>query len=89
MEQEFSSSYLDSLQTAVCKALRDSLSDTAHEPQLVANLVWELPRHINNISSTSGLKVAAGGIFVHSQPCVTCEGFPEKNPVLPQFAIYY
>lgn len=39
------------------------------EPQLVANLVWQLPLCINKLPSRIGIK--AGGVFVHQRPYVT------------------
>lgn len=50
------------------------------EPQLVANLVWKLPRNINGISLGSGTKISAGGVFVHARPLVTCKTFPATSP---------
>ncbi|MEI7636530.1 MAG: hypothetical protein WCJ37_04440 [Syntrophus sp. (in: bacteria)] len=59
-------------------ALQGSASST--EPQLVANLVWHLPRKINAVSLTSGFSVKSGGVFVHSQPFVKCDNFPQQSP---------
>ncbi|CDQ12148.1 conserved protein of unknown function [Acidithiobacillus ferrivorans] len=50
------------------------------EPQLVANLVWELPNEINKINLAGTAKVSAGGVFVHAQPFVACKSFPKTKP---------
>ena len=50
------------------------------EPQLVANLVWELPRAINALSFSGGLDIKSSGVFVHGQPRVKCKNFPDKKP---------
>lgn len=66
---------------AICNALHRALHDhTKPEPQLVANLVFELPKQINMITPTGTTKVRAGGIFVHAQPFVTCKSFPDSIP---------
>lgn len=59
---------------AVSKAFQ---STTQSEPQLVANLVWQLPHFINQIKFHGTSSVRAGGIFVHAQPFVS---FPEITP---------
>lgn len=70
------------LVVAVFDALQDAFHNLSlHEPQLVANLVWQLPQHINKTQFTTGTLVSAGGIFVHARPLVTCKTFPEKTPV--------
>lgn len=55
---------------------------SAYEPQLVANMVWEIPRSVNRWSSSAGsrMHVRSGGIFVHQQPKVECIDFPERRP---------
>lgn len=66
-------------------AVAHSLEDAFHnlkpsEPQLVANLVFELPKHVNQLNLSGAAKVKAGGVFVHAQPFVTCASFPAKLP---------
>lgn len=51
-----------------------------HEPQLVANLVWYLPYFINRLSLSNGNSVKTGGVFVHAQPFVKVDNFPEAAP---------
>jgi hypothetical protein len=53
---------------------------TKSEPQLVANLVWEIPRAINTLSSVGGRTIRSGGVFVHAQPFVECSSFPHTKP---------
>jgi hypothetical protein len=53
---------------------------TKSEPQLVANLVWEIPRAINTLSSVGGWTIRSGGVFVHAQPFVECKSFPHNKP---------
>ncbi|MHB8370097.1 MAG: hypothetical protein ACYDBP_10530 [Leptospirales bacterium] len=66
------------------RSIANALNDSFHnlnqkEPQLVANLVWNLPNYVNNARFTSFL-VKCGGIFVHAQPFVKSEKFPDKKP---------
>lgn len=71
------------------RALAEAISDSLHnafkhptfsEPQLVANLVWELPKQINKLRPSGKTKVSAGGVFVHARPLVTCTSFPKTSP---------
>lgn len=62
---------------AVCSALKDT---TKSEPQLVANLVWQLPRRINEVVLNGLTQIRARGVFVHSRPFVTCSSFPDSTP---------
>ncbi len=70
------------LRCAIGKSLSEALKDPSqHEPQLVANIVWHLPRQLNQIASYSnGVEIQAGGVFVHSRSLVKCAGFPSKKP---------
>lgn len=68
---------VDAVHRAVSKAFQNT---TQSEPQLVANLVWQLPHFINQIKFQGTYSVRAGGVFVHAQPFVTCVSFPEKTP---------
>ena len=66
---------------AIAAALLDAFKDPKlSEPQLVANLVRELPKHINSIRLSGTTKVSAGGVFVHARPFVTCTSFPVAKP---------
>ncbi len=73
---EYDEIYL-SIHTALYNAL--SLHSTS-EPQLVANLVWELPRAVNSISLPGVWSVKSAGVFVHAQPFVKCNCFPDPRP---------
>lgn len=69
------------LHDAICSALQKALRNSAlPEPQLVANLVWELPKYINTISMPGAMKVSAGGVFVHARPFVATASFPQASP---------
>ena len=59
---------------AVAIALRDP---SRHEPELVANLVYQLPLALNGIQFNSvGIsKIQSGGVFVHKQPLVESFSF--------------
>lgn len=63
--------------SAIQKAL---IVPTLHEPQLVANLAWHLPDTINSLKLSKGLSVKSGAVFVHAQPLVTSQSFPDKKP---------
>lgn len=75
-----SSSEMLRIADAVSKAIFQAFQANSEEPQLVANLVWQLPHHINQIQFQGPSKVSAGGVFVHARPFVTCNSFPEKEP---------
>ncbi len=62
---------------AIAKGLADP---TKSEPQLIANIVKELPDALNKISLGSRKSLATGGVFIHASPFVTCENFPEPSP---------
>ena len=71
------------LKRAIYDALFRALCNPSQtEPQLVANLVWQLPCHLNKIRLIDDpkTKVSAGGVFVHAQPYVTCSSFPKTKP---------
>lgn len=69
------------ISSAICRALHSAFKNPAQsEPQLVANLVFEFPGQINNISLSGTTKVSAGGVFVHSRPLVACSSFPKTAP---------
>lgn len=44
--------------------------------------IWffQLPKFINTIQFSGATKVAAGGVFVHARPFVTCASFPSASP---------
>ena len=57
------------------KAVLDALRNPSHsEPQLVANLVYEIPKQLNAqmpaFTQGLGIVVQAGGVFVHQTPKV-------------------
>lgn len=63
--------------TAIDKSLSNrSLS----EPQLVANLVWHIPREVNALSLPPGTQLKSGSVFVHAQPFVKFDPRPKSNP---------
>lgn len=62
------------LATAVARAL---VNPEEHEPQLVANLVCEIPREIGALNLSF---IKCGGVFVHQTPLVKCKDFPDKTP---------
>jgi hypothetical protein len=53
---------------------------TQSEPQLIANLVWHLPTHLNTVALSGGYSFKTGGVFVHAQPFVQCRNFPRSIP---------
>jgi len=69
------------LVNAVVHALSEAFKDPSKkEPQLVCNLVWYLPQWINGINFSRGYSVKSGGVFVHAQPFVKCDTFPDPVP---------
>lgn len=75
------------IQRAVFDAIHRAFRKPAQsEPELVANLVWELPIAINRLllgdetDRKNKIKISAGGVFVHSRPLVQCKNFPQKKP---------
>ena len=67
------------LYNGIASALHDALVKTEQsEPQLVANLVWHLPKSINNIKFPRGYSIKSGGVFIHGQPQVKWQ-ICEKN----------
>lgn len=72
---------IPAVRRAVTLALKDAFKNLkSSEPQLVANLVVELPKRINQLALTGSGTLAAGGVFVHAQPRVTCTTFPAAEP---------
>jgi hypothetical protein len=70
------------LQQAIITALSRSFADISqHEPQLVANLVWELPNSVNNLFLSGPTQIRAGGVFVHSRPLVKSASFKVDKSV--------
>jgi hypothetical protein len=62
------------------KSLSAALKDLSqHEPQLVANMVWHVPRQLNGYILKKGLNIESGGVFVHQKPQVKCADFPDKK----------
>ena len=77
----FDGSDLIQIKSAIANAVHNAFSNLKDsEPQLVANLVWQLPKQINEIKLSGNIKISAGGVFVHSRPLVTCTSFPTKTP---------
>ena len=71
---------LNNLFYVIGSVINNALSDIGKsEPQLVANLVWEIPRAINNLRFSNGEKITSGGVFVHAQPFVKCKNFPDQT----------
>lgn len=68
------------LHEAITEALNKAFSNfSCTEPQLIANLVFELPNRINGMKWRSEKIITAGGVFVHSKPLVTCSSFPDTS----------
>lgn len=68
------------LSHAVGSALNVAFQDIKQdEPQLIANLAWELPLHINAIKMTGPSTITAGSVFVHARPLVHSDTFPDKE----------
>jgi len=63
---------IQALVAAVAAALR---VPSQPEPQLVANLVWHITQEANRVRD-----LRAAGVFVHGQPHITCDNFPDKAP---------
>lgn len=75
-----SKSYFE-LSNAIDKAIYVSFNDfSKSEPQLIANLVWNLPKKVNETELSSHFSVKCGGVFVHGQPLVECPDFPDPTP---------
>lgn len=68
---------MDKIHSAFHDAFRNP---TQYEPQLVANLVWHLPRLLNGVTLSGGNSLKTGGVFVHAQPLVTAPSFPAASP---------
>jgi hypothetical protein len=66
-----------SIHTAIHNAL---IRHPTSEHQIIANLVWELPRAVNLIPLTRGWSIRSAGIFVHAQPLVKSKSFPSVRP---------
>jgi hypothetical protein len=72
--------YQRQLFKACYTAINDACCSTIlGEPQIVANLVWSLPRAINDIANLAGWALQSSGVFVHAQPFVKCEDFPDSS----------
>jgi len=70
------------LENRIESALAAAFSNPfAYEPQLVANMIWHLPHHIDGISSQNGHQIRSSGIFIHGQPFVKCDEFPDPRPM--------
>jgi len=71
----------DDIVTAVFYAAQIAFYDPrVSEPQLIANLVKELPDHLNRITLESGRAIFAGGVFIHQKLFAACSDFPEEKP---------
>ncbi len=66
------------LYTACNRAVSIALwKPSLHEPELVANLVYQLPHALNGLQlNSAGIsKIQSGGVFVHKQPLVQSVSF--------------
>lgn len=78
---KLSTQELKSISRTLYQAIDDAFSNMAlSEPQLIANLVKEIPEKVNAMRPVAGNKVYSTGVFVHSKPFVQCDNFPEKRP---------
>ena len=68
---------LKQLYRLIVRSVYQSLNMQQREPQIIANLVWNLPRNINK--SVRGVRV--GGVFVHASPLVGSPQFPQSGAV--------
>lgn len=65
----------------ISNSLTSAFSHTGiSEPQLIANLVWHLPRALNAYKISNRYSVESGAVFVHGQPFVECSDFPVHPP---------
>ncbi|WP_029147664.1 hypothetical protein [Methylophilus sp. 5] len=81
MKSHFSFEEKMRLANATADALYDAFANLKlSEPQLIANLVSEFPKHLNAIRLSGTTKIKAGGVFVHARPFVTCSSFPKPSP---------
>lgn len=61
---------------AAARAIRAALGNPAqNEPQLVANLVWQIANQFSKV-----VDVRVHGVFVHSRPTVSSKRFPSTKP---------
>lgn len=66
---------------AVLNAVNISFHDPSEsEPQLIANLVKQLPDQLNGIALGGSRSICAGGVFIHQKPFAACTSFPEPTP---------
>lgn len=72
----------DELLESITNALNSSFRNftTEKEPQLIANLVWNLPNQINKSRISRRFQISCGGVFVHAQPLVKSTAFPYPKP---------
>lgn len=70
----------DNLLVAIHDAFRAAFRDPKQrEEQLVANLVWRLPKQLNDVTLSGGNSLRTGGVFVHRQPLVKADSFPDAK----------
>ena len=70
----------EKLLKSITSALHETFNNTnLHEPQLVANLVWHLPHHLNSTLLSHGNFIKTGGVFIHAHPFVKIDHFPDKT----------
>lgn len=70
----------EKLLKSITSALHETFSNIKfHEPQLVANLVWHLPRYLNSTLLSHGNSIKTGGVFIHAHPFVKIDHFPDKT----------
>jgi hypothetical protein len=67
----------DKVACALAKAFKNPMQS---EPQLVANFVFEFAKTFKSVELFGAMKITAGGVFVHAQPLVSCQSFPESAP---------
>lgn len=80
MHISLSSDLRVSLERQVYLVLTRAFSNCQYwqEPQLIANLVHHFSSA--NFRQQSNVSIRTGGVFIHSQPFVQCDNFPEPAP---------
>lgn len=68
------------LANALSNAIRDSIQNGKHEPDVVAHLTYLIPKHVNELNLViGGYKLSTGGVFIHQTPRVTFDGMVDQN----------
>jgi hypothetical protein len=66
-----------SLWRTIAESVSVALQDFSQsEPQLVANMVFQIPRAVNALQLTA---IQSGGVFVHQHPQAKCANFPKPK----------